>query len=297
MPAIAGIIFIIGFIIVSMSLPKLPAPAALSSFKFSHPAPTRSAYDDLKKINAASAVVVETKSSLNLLNYKSDELRSIASLTKLMTVLVFLDHNPGWNKEVIIEKNDLRSGAKANIFAGDKLSVKDLFSLSLVASDNSAIATLVRISGLSEEDFVKAMNTKAKDLSLGGLSFTDPTGLDPENKGTARAVAKLFSEALSKKEIAQSLATPDLEFKVSPNLKRRAFSTNQLLGRELPKGTLLVGGKTGHLDEAGYCFAGAFKFKNKEIITVVLGANLDNERFSETLKILDWTIQAYIWEN
>lgn len=249
------------------------------------------------KIQARSAIVLDEQSGYRLLEFAADQQQPIASLTKLMTALVFLDHNPGWNKTITINNDDLRGGAKANIFPGDVIVVKDLFNAALIASDNSGISALVRSTGMSEKDFVEAMNNKAEALRLRGIHFVDPTGLNTNNQGSALAVAKLAEAAFAQKEIANALVNSSYSFKVSKVVTREVKSTNELLGKNLPKGALLVGGKTGHLNEAGFCFAGVFEYNGHHLITAVLGAPLDEERFSETVKILDWTMRAYLWEN
>jgi D-alanyl-D-alanine carboxypeptidase len=69
------------------------------------------------------------------------------------------------------------------------------------------------------------------------------------------------------------------------------------LGKTLPRGAVIVAGKTGYLIEAGFCFAGEFRAGEKRIITVILGAPSEAERFSETERILDWTLGSYLWDN
>ncbi len=294
MPALAGIIILIIYFAV-FGLSFLPSPHSTLSIPKRN-LPPASLQQDRLRLEAASAVVIDTETKARVFDYNGDQARPIASLTKLMTALVFLDHNPGWDKTIVISEVDLRGGAKANIFVADRIKLSDLFKAGLIASDNTAITALVRSTGLSEEDFVAAMNEKAKALRLGGLVFKDPTGLNPANQGSAVAVAKLVDSAFKKTEIAEALALRNYRFPVSSNVEREVKTTNQLIGRRLIK-SILVGGKTGHLDEAGYCFAGVFKSGQREFITAVLGAPEDAARFSETLDILDWTLRAYLWDN
>lgn len=294
---------VIGLVVLGVFYLYFGWPAKQSSIKynpwtkFTRNIPTKITEIDDIKVKAISAVAFESDSKTRIFDQNADEVRSIASLTKLMTAVVFLDTKPNWDKEVVIEKNDLQAGARANVFVGDRIKIKDLFIVSLIASDNSAITALVRSTGLSEKDFVAKMNTKAKDLRLNNMEFSDPTGLDIKNRGTAASVAKLAEEAFSHQEIAQALKLANYSFSVSSNLTRKAYSTNQLLGRSLPMGAKMLIGKTGHLNEAGYCFAGIFAYKNKMILTTILGAPLDENRFSETIKLLDWTLRAYLWDN
>lgn len=294
MPALAGIIIlIIYFAVFGLSFFVAPR-TTLEIPKRDLPLPSLQRAN--LKLEAASAVVIDTKTNARVFDYNGDQARPIASLTKLMTALVWLDHNPGWDKTIVIAKEDLRGGAKANLFVGDRIKLADLFKAGLISSDNTAMIALVRASGLSENDFVAAMNEKVKTLRLGGLVFSDPTGLDPANKGSAVAVAKLAEAAFKRTEIAEALALRTYRFSVSDSVEREVKTTNQLIGRKLVK-SLLVGGKTGHLDEAGYCFAGIFQSGQREFITAVLGAPEDAARFSETLDILDWTLRAYLWDN
>jgi len=263
----------------------------------SYDAPARILSKQPITIKAVSAVAFETDSRARIFNQNGDEVRSIASLTKLMSAIVFLNTKPGWNKEVVIEQGDLQTGSKANIFVGDRINLKDLFNASLIASDNTAMTALIRSTGLSEKEFVALMNQTAKDLRLGTMTFSDPTGLDINNQGTAVDVVRLAEQAFSYEAISSALKLPVYSFKVSPQLSRQVFSTNQLIGRKLPLGAKMLIGKTGHINEAGYCFTGIFEYRGKKIITAVLGAPLDENRFSETLRILDWTLKAYLWDN
>ena len=298
MPTFALLTFAIVAIVISIFSQSPQASAIPVSLQtvFRHTIPARQQIVQ-PKIQARSAVVLDEQSGYRLLDISADREQPIASLTKLMTALVFLDHNPGWDKSITITKEDLRGGAKANIFPGDQIKIQDLFNAALVASDNSGISALVRSTGLNEKDFVTAMNNKANELHVRGIHFADPTGLDTNNQGSALAVAKLAQVAFNKKEIVEALGHSSYGFSVSNNVNREVKSTNELLGKNLPKGSILVGGKTGHLNEAGFCFAGVFKYNGHTLATAVLGAPIDEERFSETIKILDWTMRAYVWEN
>ncbi len=292
MPALAGLIFLIAFLFSISFSPQVQSfstslnERAIKIENIPNP-----------RLASRSAVVFDADSGQRLFDLNGDEIRPIASLTKLMSALVFLDHNPGWEKSITISQEDIRGGSKANIFVGDKIILSDLFTLGLVASDNTAIVALVRSTGLSEVAFVKAMNDKAEELRIGSISFADPTGLDPQNKGNAVSVVRLVDKAFKQADINKALIKTSFEFGVSKTVTRRVKTTNNLLGQKLPGTIVLQGGKTGHLDEAGYCFAGVFTLGKKHFITAVLGAPYDENRFSETLKIIDWTSRAYLWDN
>ncbi len=297
MPALAGLIFLIAFLSFLSFAPQNVSPR-LQVVPISHVERAKKIHEiPSPKLAAKSAVVFDADTGQRLFDLNGDEIRPIASLTKLMSALVFLDHNPGWDTSITISQEDVRGGAKANIFVGDRINIRDLFTLGLVASDNTAIIALVRSTGLSEVAFVQAMNEKALELHIRAMSFADPTGLDTENKGNAVSVARLVDKAFKQVDINKALNKSSFEFEVSKTVSRRVTTTNELLGQKLPGAIVLRGGKTGHLDEAGYCFAGVFTLGKKHFITAVLGAPQDENRFSETLKIIDWTSRAYLWDN
>lgn len=245
---------------------------------------------------ASSALVVNEKTGAVLWNKNGDERRAIASITKLFTALVFLDFNPGWDKTYQMKNSDRREGGRVYLWSGEKVSVKDLFYLSLVASGNSETMALVNSTGLGEELFVKKMNEKAKGMGLKNTVFLDPVGLNEGNVSTAREVAKFAYEALKKPEIAKAV-TMD-KYRCATKANRNVFvnSTDELLGEGIDSGLSLSGGKTGYNNKAGYCFVG--KFSNQEnhpVISVVLGEATKTSRFTETMDLVNWTYANHAW--
>jgi D-alanyl-D-alanine carboxypeptidase len=244
------------------------------------------------KTAAASLVVYDPKSNICLLAKNENEQRSIASLTKLMTALVFLDQKPDWEAEYIISDRDRREGGRIYLFRGDTVSVKDLFYSSLVASDNSATAALVNSTGLSEEEFVRRMNDKAKALFMFDTNFVDPIGLGDNNISTAKNVAILLDFALDRPEIVKAVNLGVYNFITQNGEEKKLESTDDLLTQNL--GSLkLLGGKTGYTNSAGYCFAAKFKQGDKELISVVLGSQDRFSRFEITKDIATWVYENY----
>lgn len=247
------------------------------------------------EITAKSVVAVSSDDYL-LFAYRPDEITPIASLTKLMTVLVFLEHSPGWDSVYEIKREDRREGGKIYLFFGEKVTIKDLFYLSLVASDNTATIALVRSSGLSEEEFVQKMNEKAVRLGLSKTKFSDPVGLSDNNVSTAREIASLVKSSLSYQEIRRATTIQAYEFKTLAGKRKKVLTTDYLLNNFSSNGLEIVGGKTGYTDLAGYCFAGEFiDESSKEIITVILGGRSSEERFQKTKELAEWVYNSYEW--
>jgi len=249
------------------------------------------------KVTARSAVAESCDDGFAFFTHEPDRVAPIASLTKLMTSLVFLEYNPGWETIYEIKKEDRREGGRIYLFLGEKVTVKDLFHLSLVASDNTATIALVRSTGLSEEEFVKKMNEKAIGLGLSKTKFSDPVGLNNDNVSTASEMVKLAKNALAEEDIRQATLTKDYQFKTLNGTQKYVSSTDYLLKNFPNNGLKIIGGKTGYTDVAGYCFVGEFIDQaGRKIMTVILGGNSSDERFQETKDLAEWVFSSFAWQ-
>ncbi|MCK9401637.1 MAG: serine hydrolase [Bacteroidales bacterium] len=258
--------------------------------------PTRATSTDYK-LATENGVVIDSATGAVLFQKNSDRVRPIASITKLMTALVFLEHNPGWELVYQIREEDRREGSKAYFAVGEKVKVKDLFYLSLVASGNTETVALVNSAGLGLEAFVKKMNDKAVELGLANTAFKDPVGLDNGNVSTALEVAKLAQAAFAISDIRQASITKKHEFTTLTGNKITVENTDKLLDRFASDSQLkIIGGKTGYTDEAGGSLASKFNNQaGKEIISVVLGGADRSSRFSETRGLVEWIYENYRW--
>lgn len=253
------------------------------------------------KITAKSSIVIDESSGKILYEQNAGEKRPIASLTKLMTALVFLDHNPGWEEKITISSSDYRPGAITYLIAGEIFSVNDVIHASLLASSNEATIALSRTSGLTDEDFVKAMNQKAKELGMTNSEFFDPSGLNTNNKSTAADVARMLRIALSNPALAKIISSREWNLTViNKGITRHISSTDSILGQSFGIESEIYqveAGKTGYLDEAGYCFASRIRNQqNNKILTVVLGSQTINDRFSDTKGLAYWVFKNYRWQ-
>jgi len=249
------------------------------------------------EILADSSIAIDYKSRAVLFNQQADKQMPIASITKLMTALVFLDYNPGWEVVYQIRPEDIKNEGKVYLLPSDQVKVKNLFYLSLVGSANSATMALVHATGLTTEEFINQMNQKAQDLGLTFTTFDDPTGLSNNNVSTAVEIAKFTQVALADEVISQASLTKKYEFNTLSGRQIVAQNTDDLLDIFLQNGIKILGGKTGYIKTSGYCLVS--KFINQaghEIITVVLGAVSDSARFSQTKELAEWIYQNYKWQ-
>lgn len=247
-------------------------------------------------ISARSFAVLTDSGNIWLSEKDAVSPQAMASITKLMTALVFLDHNPGWDKEYKILRDDMVNGGKIHFFVGDTVTLRDLFYSTLIASDNGAALALARSTGLSDDDFVEAMNQKAKKLSLMQTNFVDPIGLGDGNVAHAKDIARLAQYALNEDNIAQAVLKSNYSFKTKEGRNKILESTDWLLESNLPSGLKSLGGKTGYTEAAGYSFVGRFKDDSgRSIIIVVLDSGGKNERFEQAQALAVWAFQYCKW--
>lgn len=239
--------------------------------------------------------VLDVNSDVFIYKDKSQEAQPIASITKLMTALVFLENNPGWEEVYTIGEEDRRDGGRVYLYLGEKVKVKDLFNMSLVASANTGTISLVNSTSLSEEEFVKLMNKKARSLGLFNTHFQDPVGLSPENVSNAQEVAILAKKALSKDKIREAVSQSEYSFTTQGGRLKNVESTDRLLDYSFKdKDFKILGGKTGYIKEAGFCFVGEFNKEGDDpIISVVLNSDTVNNRFKDSYNLVSWIYENY----
>lgn len=244
------------------------------------------------KLTADSAIAIDQASGEILYAQNIHEKHSIASITKLMATLVFLNTNPDLNSSIEIKPEDIASAGKLNLVVGEKITLKNLLYLGLINSDNSAVLALVRSTGMTRQDFVEKMNSTAKALGLINTSFSDPVGLDKNNLSTPYEIAQLLQLAYKHATIQKILPIQSYNFISLSGRSHYIKNTNQLLNSYLN----ILAGKTGYTEEAGNCFTSLIKLKNnQEIITVVLGSPEANDRFQDTKAIANWVENNYTW--
>lgn len=291
------------------------------------------------EITAKSAIVIDAKNKKVLYEKNIHQPFPIASLTKLVTALVFLDiySSPSessktfsprldWEKPITIIPGDQAEGAKLFVKPGEKIKVKDLFYSMLVGSANNATKALVRSTGLSQEEFVKRMNQKTKKILNNYLLksrtcfnkmprprtfFTEPTGLSPKNISTACEIALIAEEILKNEKIREAVSREKYTFRMIGSKTLRTVknidevlknslkdSKNQKIKRgstELIKNYnqkfKVIAGKTGYLEEAGYCLLTQAKKNKHRVIAVILGTQNSKARFQEMKKILEKNFQ------
>jgi len=242
--------------------------------------------DLVPDVRAAAAIIYDPDTGKVLWEENSQDQRSIASITKMMTAVVFLENNPDLSDEVVVSRSDTFQASTTRLRANDRVTGDELLHLLLIASDNAAARTLARISPYGSEGFVARMNEKAGDLGLAATHYADPSGLLSDNVSSAYDMARLVTFVSGDERIASVMRTPEY----SVTIGRRpvtVHSTNHLLGKP---GVDVLAGKTGFIRAAGYCLATLLRLpsSNQQVAVVVLGARSNAGRFMETQNLFDW---------
>ena len=245
--------------------------------------------------NARSGILVEESTGEILYEKNKDDKVAVASLTKMMVQLIILEKIENeeihWNDIVTASKNASgMGGTQIWLATGEKMSVEDLFKgMSIVSANDATVALAEYVSG-SEEEFVKLMNKKAKELGMKNTIFKNSTGLDEEGHlSTAYDLSILARELLKHEEILKfSSLYEDYIRKDTPN-KYWLVNTNKLV--RFYSGA--DGLKTGFTDNAKYTMAVTAKRDNMRLIAIVLGEEVSKTRNNETMELLDYGFDNY----
>jgi D-alanyl-D-alanine endopeptidase (penicillin-binding protein 7) len=237
-------------------------------------------------VRAAAAIIYNPETDEVLWESNSQDSRSIASITKVMTALVVFEGTPDLTREVVVARADVHRANHTYLRAGERVTLDDLLHLTLVASDNAAARALARTSPVGATAFIDRMNAKALELGLEHTTYADPSGLLSDNVSSAYDMARLIAFASSDDRVSSIMRKAHHTVLTS----RRVLNinnTNQLL----VKGDVDVrGGKTGFINKAGYCLATLLRLPqtNQQVAVVVLGARSNAGRFMETRHLFNW---------
>jgi D-alanyl-D-alanine endopeptidase (penicillin-binding protein 7) len=237
-------------------------------------------------LRAEAAIIYNPVTGQVLWEQNSQEQRSIASITKVMTAAVFLENDPDLSRQVVIQRADVRRASTTYVRAGYKLTTNDLLHLLLIGSDNAAARALARVSPQGSEGFITRMNEKARELGLSNTKYADPSGLLAANVSSAYDMARLIAFVSGDARISDIMRKQEYSAAVG----RRSVtvrSTNQLVRQ----GDVdVLGGKTGFISKAGYCLATLLRLPQggPQVAVVVLGAKSNAGRFWETRHLFNW---------
>lgn len=218
----------------------------------------------------SKAAIVMDSSTGRILYGKNPNLKlPPASITKLMTAMVALDRLKLGDTVSISERAASVSPTKANLRAGEKVTVETLLHAALIKSANDAAFALAEAVADSEERFVEVMNQKAIAIGISDTRFINSTGLPGEGQHTtAYDLARMMRHSLRYPLIKEIINTKAI--RISTEDGRTIFLKNS--NRLLWSDESVLGGKTGYTREAKHCFVCAIEQNNDMVIVALLGS-------------------------
>jgi len=275
------------------------------------------------ELYALSACLMDADSGRVLYDKNADEVRAMASTTKIMTLIVALEYA---NENDIVTVSPYAASmpdVQLNIRAGEQYRLGDLYYAMMLESFNDVAVTIAEYIGecyaLNQDDrtantdikarsyddskkyvhtFTKLMNEKAKELGCENTYFITPNGLDAEDENgkhstTAKELAVIASYAIKNERFNDIIGTRQYSFcEVNGTRNCSAYNKDAFLNQM----NGAFGIKTGFTGNAGYCFVGALKSDGRTFISVVLGSGWPSNRtykWKDTRKLMEYGINNF----
>lgn len=235
-------------------------------------------------VKSRVALVVDARTSEELLAKNADRVVPIASITKLMTAMVVLDAKLPLEDKLTIsdEDRDLVMASTSRLHVGWTLTRGDMLHLALMSSENRAAAALSRYYPGGRPGFIAAMNAKARELGMTKTHFVSPNGLTDENVSTAFDLVKLVRAADQYPLIRQFTTDPDDVFRAGRHTLMYVNS-NRLVGHT-PWDIEVQ--KTGFTNDAGDCVVMELNADGHALIMVFLDAAGKLTRFADARRVV-----------
>ena len=246
-------------------------------------------------LTSPCAILTEASTGRVIFEKNADERRPVASVTKVMTILLTLEAiDEGTigegDKVVVSPRAQSMGGSQAYLDAGSAYTVSELLKSVIIASANdSAVALAEHIAG-AEEAFVRRMNERAGELGLTNTHFVNCTGLPAQGHYmSARDVARLSAQ-LDHHPLYYTFSTIWMD-----EIRHKGARVTQLTNtnRLVRFYAGCDGYKTGSTNEARYCMSATAKKDGMRLIAVVLGANAGQTRFDEARAMLEYGFAGY----
>ncbi|HEX6221856.1 MAG TPA: D-alanyl-D-alanine carboxypeptidase family protein [Acidimicrobiia bacterium] len=262
-------------------------PAGAAPFVF--PVPDQDGFPlntDPPSVTAASWILYDESTDMVLAEWDADTRRPMASITKIMTVMLALE-NGGVNDEVVVSEVAAgQGGQEMDLVAGETLTLGALVRAAIVRSGNDAAAAIAEHIGGSIDGFVEMMNERAVELGMENTRFANPNGLDASGHySSARDMLILSRQAMSMPEFAELARSRVLVFPDTPNgTQRTATNTNRILSSY--EG--VIGVKTGETPNAGLTYVGAAERDGRRLYAVVFRSVGQRAHFADVIALYDW---------
>lgn len=245
-------------------------------------------------MSAKSYIVMDDSGNI-LLKNNPNEKHEVASICKLMTTLITLEHIDSGalkldDKVVASAYACDAEGSQAFLDAGSEYSLKDLLKSVIVASANDSAIVLAESIGGSERNFVEMMNARAKELGMNDTVYANSTGLPADNQYSTAYDTALLLNKVSEYDLYKQDCKIWMDKLVHPSGRETELVNTNRLIKYYPN---CLTGKTGFTDEAGYCLSSTAKKDDMKLICVVLGCKKMSDRFSESIELYNYAFANF----
>lgn len=241
---------------------------------------------DTPLLYSPSVLVYDVTRGEVLLEKNADDVRPIASLSKLMTAMVVIDNAQAMTDTLTIDDADIdrlkHSGSRLRV--GASLDREEMLRLALMSSENRAASALSRSFPGGQSAFIQQMNLKAHALHMTDTHFDDPTGLSPDNVSTARDVARMANAASHYPMISSFTTLTAYEQAIGS--RTRFYHNTDPVVRWADWDLQLA--KTGYTREAGRCIVVDVAMPGGPLIIALLGARSSGARAADLTAIRNW---------
>jgi serine-type D-Ala-D-Ala carboxypeptidase (penicillin-binding protein 5/6) len=243
----------------------------------------------LPPVSAPAAILVEASTGDTLYARHPDQVRAIASTTKLMTVLLALEHDP-LTRTVSVPPYSIGSQESSiGLRTGERMTIADLVRAALLPSANDAAYTLAIRTAGSKARFVRLMNRRARQLGLTHTHYSTPVGLDtPGNHSSPRDLVRLAG-VLRRIPFARRTMNEGRAVLRSGSHRRVVLNRNDLVRRV----SWINGVKTGHTAAAGYVLVGSGTQRGMTLYSAVLGTSGEGTRDADSYALLSYGFRTF----
>lgn len=252
---------------------------------------------------ANAAIVMDAASGQVLYEKNSQEKKYPASITKILTVLIALEHNVDFNATVTMSENAIwgveRDSTLIGLDVGEQVTVKDLVYATMVKSANECAYALAEYVAGDIESFAKLMNERAAEIGCKNTHFITPNGLhDEDHYTTAYDMALITKEALKNETFREIAGT--LNYTVpATNLTdetRPLWNGNKMINPAEPYYyEYCEGGKTGYTMKANNTLMTFAKKDGLELICVIMDCDGAKYAYSDTKALYNYCYNNYVY--
>ncbi|MBE6783903.1 MAG: D-alanyl-D-alanine carboxypeptidase [Ruminococcaceae bacterium] len=264
-------------------------------------------YNDSIELRADIACMICLDNDEAVFNKNYNKRTAPASLTKIMTALVALEECEDLNVKIVVSQSAIDSlagtdSSTAGLVPGEEVTMYDLLNCLMVKSANEAAIVIAEYVGGTVENFVKMMNTKAKELGCADTHYVNVHGLDEEGHYTTAHDLYLICKEAMKNPVFEKIVgqTSYTMPKTNKNEERILPATNLMINSNYRDCYLsyVTGIKTGTTDDAGRCIITKASKNGYNYIAIVMGADpkdakpgeiAENIAFIECKNMVEWT--------